>query len=123
MKTDMQEILEKAKDTVNVRQAFGEPYERDGVTIIPVAKVGSGGAGGGGEGTGGPDGKGPGTGSGQGFGYGLGTTPIGVYVIKNGTVEWQPAVDVTQIVLRAQLVAIVGLLTIRSIAKHRRKRR
>jgi len=121
MKTNVQDILEKAKDTVNVRQVFGEPYERDGVTIIPVAKVGSGGASGGGEGTGGPEGQG--SGSGQGFGYGLGATPIGVYVIRNGTVEWQPAVDVTHIVVRAQMVAVVGLLTIRSIVKHRRKRR
>src|SRR5205807_4092337 len=35
--TQVQDILDKARDTVSVREVYGEPYEKDGVTIIPVA--------------------------------------------------------------------------------------
>jgi uncharacterized spore protein YtfJ len=44
---------------------FGEPQERNGITVIPVAVV-RGGGGGHGEGAG-PDGVGTGSGSGGGF--------------------------------------------------------
>ena len=35
----VKEVMEKFKNTANVKAVFGEPYEKDGVTIIPVAKV------------------------------------------------------------------------------------
>ncbi len=35
----VKEVMEKFKSTANVKAVFGEPYEKDGVTIIPVAKV------------------------------------------------------------------------------------
>ena len=88
--TDLSQVLEKARDVVTVKQVFGEPQVQDGVTIIPVARVGTGGGGGGGEGSGG-EGAGAGTGSGYGLGFGLGAEPVGVYVIKDGVVNWQPA--------------------------------
>jgi uncharacterized spore protein YtfJ len=43
---DVQGILSSARDAVTVRRVFGEPYERDGITVIPAAAV-MGGAGGG----------------------------------------------------------------------------
>src|SRR6185312_9380830 len=46
---DIQELLTHARDTMTVKQVFGEPYEKDGVTVIPVAAVGGGGGGGSGE--------------------------------------------------------------------------
>jgi len=41
-------------------------------------------------------------------------------VIREGTVSWQPAVDVTRIVLQGQVVAIVALLVVRSLVRRRR---
>src|SRR5438270_11062177 len=51
---DAQEILAQAKDTMTVKRVFGEPYEKNGLTLVPVAAVAGGaGAGSGGEAAGG----------------------------------------------------------------------
>ena len=113
---DVQELLNHAIDTVNVRRVFGEPIDRDGSLVIPVARVH--GMGGGGGGTGPED-----QGSGSGAGLGFRASPAGVYVIRDGDVAWRPAVDVTRIALGGQLVAVVLLLTVRSLVRHRRRRR
>ena len=42
------------------------------------------------------------------------------YSVKDGSVTWIPAIDVMRVVLGGQIVAIVGLLTLRSWLKHRR---
>jgi uncharacterized spore protein YtfJ len=109
---DVPETLTQVRDAITVKRVFGEPYERDGVTIIPAARVGGGGGGGGGEGTepGGSNGATQSTGSGFGLGFGLGAAPVGAYVITGGDVRWRPAVDVTSIVLRAQTAVILVLL-------------
>jgi uncharacterized spore protein YtfJ len=112
--------LDMVKDVVTVKRVFGDAYEADGATVIPVAAVRGGGGGGGGEG------RGPGeqgTGSGTGVGLGVQARPVGVYVVKDGgAVEWQPAVDVTRIVVGGQLVAVAFLLVVRSVLVHRRRR-
>jgi uncharacterized spore protein YtfJ len=115
---DVDTLLAKAQDSISVRRVYGEPIERDGVLIIPAAKVGGGGGGGVGEGTEaeGREGKGTGT------GFGIGARPVGAFVVKDGEVTWQPAVDVTRIVLGGQLVAIVGFLTLRKLLGRRRHR-
>ena len=121
---DAQEVLEHARDAMTVKRVFGDPYEKDGITMAPVANVmGGAGAGGGtavrakpaasGEepaGEGAPD-------SGYGMGYGVRATPAGVYVIKDGEVEWKPALDMNSLVLQRALVAVVGLLVLRSIVR------
>ena len=84
--------------------------DQDGVTVLPVAKVG----GGGGTGSG-PENAGGGTGG----GLGLSAKPLGVYVIKDGKVSWRPAVDVNKIVLGGQLVMATALLVVRAIIKAR----
>ena len=38
MTIQLEEILDKARHSASVRDVYGEPYERDGVTIIPVAR-------------------------------------------------------------------------------------
>ena len=40
------DVITQARDTLTVKRVFGEPYEKNGVTVIPAAKV-QGGAGGG----------------------------------------------------------------------------
>jgi len=44
------------------------------------------------------------------------------YVIRDGAVQWRPAVDVNRVVLGAQLVAIIALLTLRQYLKLRARR-
>lgn len=114
---DIMTLIEKTKDSAGVQRVFGEPVTQGDVTVIPVARIAQGGGGGGGK----QEGERPSQGSGG--GYGLGATPAGVFVIKNGEVKWQPAVDVNRIVIGGQIVAVVLLLTIRSIVKRWRKGR
>jgi uncharacterized spore protein YtfJ len=107
--TNILDLLSQARELMNVRQVFGEPYERDGTTIIPVAKV-IGGAGGGTS----ADHIGGNT---SGLGFGMLATPAGVYVIKNGKVTWEPAFDLNRTVLGGQIIAIVFLLATRPLLK------
>ena len=111
------ERLNAVKDTMTVSRVFGDAYEHDGVTVIPVASVRGGGGGGGGEGEGtSADEPGPtGSGSGGGVGFGVVARPVGVYVVKDGEVSWQPSIDVMRLVLGGQIVAVVALLTIRKL--------
>ena len=111
---DAQEIIKEAKDALTVRRVFGEPYEKDGTTIVGVAKVQGGGGGGGGEGPGGE-------GSGSGGGFGMTARPVGMFLIRGDQVTWRPAVDVNRIILGGQLVAVVALLVLRYLIKARAK--
>ncbi|HET8522348.1 MAG TPA: spore germination protein GerW family protein [Thermomicrobiales bacterium] len=111
---DVQAILSQARDAITVKRVFGEPIERNGVTVIPVANI----AGGGGGGSGGGSSE-DGSGSGGGVGYGMKATPAGVYVIEGDEVSWEPALDLNRVILGGQIVAIVLFLVIRSILRHR----
>ncbi len=111
---EVQEVLAQARDSLTVKRVFGEPYEKDGVTIIPAARVQGGAGAGGGED---PQGQGKGSGS----GFGVNARPVGAYVLREGELSWRPAVDVNRIILGGQAVAIVALLTIRAIIKARAK--
>ena len=95
---DVQETIGKARDAITVKRVFGAPYERDGVTVIPAATVAGGGGGGSGEGP--EEGQ-----IGGGAGFGLGARPVGAYVITDGKVRWEPAVDVNRIATQALATA------------------
>jgi uncharacterized spore protein YtfJ len=111
------EILEQARDTFTVQRVFGEPIERDGLVLVPVAAV----SGGGGAGTGeGRPAEGSPAGSGSGGGFGGTARPVGVYVIDHGQVRWEPAVDLGRVIIGAQIVLVVGLLVVRSVLRARR---
>jgi uncharacterized spore protein YtfJ len=92
--------LRGTRDAMTVRGVYGEAYELDGVTVIPVARVSGGAGGGGGEGTG-PDDAG---GHGFGTGFGFGAQPVGVYEVRGGHVEWKPAIDVSRLVKGCQVL-------------------
>ena len=109
---EVQEVLAQARDSMTVKRVFGEPYEKDGVTIIPAARVQGGAGAGGGED---PQGQGKGSGS----GFGVTARPVGAYVLREGELSWRPAVAVNRIILGGQAVVIVALLTIRAIIKAR----
>jgi uncharacterized spore protein YtfJ len=112
--------IEGVKDVMSVRRVFGEAYQVDDVTIIPVATIRGGGGGGGGEGDAGNNGS-QGTGSGGGMGFGVNARPVGVYIVKGGEVSWQPAIDVMRVVLGGQLLGLVAILTLRSIVRRRHR--
>ena len=114
---DVQTVITNARDAMSVRQVYGEPYERNGLTVIPAAKVFGGAGGGDGQG---PEGSG---GQGSGSGFGLMSRPVGAFVIRDGDMSWRPAVDVNRIIVGAQVVAVVALLALRSMVKARAKRR
>jgi uncharacterized spore protein YtfJ len=109
----VQEFVESARDALSVKRVFGEPYEKDGVTIVPAAAFGGGGGGGG-------DNRPEGA---SGGGFGLMAKPAGAYVIKDGVVSWQPALDINRVINTAGAVLIVGLLAWRSVVKTRAKRK
>jgi uncharacterized spore protein YtfJ len=108
--------LDAVKDVMTVQRVFGEPTQVDGVTVMPVAVVRGGGGGGGGGGSM-PDQQEQGEGAG--IGFGVNARPIGVFAVKDGAVTWQPAVDVTRIVLGSQLVAFAALLVVARALRHR----
>ncbi|WP_033243125.1 spore germination protein GerW family protein [Nocardia carnea] len=112
MKVD--DILTTAKDSMSVRRVFADPVERDGITVITAAAV-SGGAGGGA----GTDEEGK---EGSGGGFGVGAKPVGAYVVADGRVRWQPAVDVNRLMTVAGCVAVAltfaGLRLARLRARH-----
>lgn len=112
---ELPEFLSSARDTMSVKRVFGEPFEKDGVTIIPAARV----AGGGGGGSGGDANGGQGTGG----GFGMKASPVGAFVIKDGKVSWIPAVDVNRVILGAQFAAVFMLLSMRAMMRRRMRMR
>jgi uncharacterized spore protein YtfJ len=95
---NVDEMLAGARDAITVQRVFGDPIESEGVTIVPAAKVVGGGGGGG-------DNENNGGG-----GFRIGARPVGAYVIKDGDVSWQPAVDVNRIVAMTFLLGLVFAL-------------
>jgi len=110
---NVDEMLTGARDALTVKRVYGDPIERDGMLVIPAANVVGGGGGGGG---GDQENNGGG-------GFGLSATPAGAWIIRDGEVEWEPAVDATRIATLGMIVAIIFLWTIRSIAKAQAKAR
>ncbi len=99
-------ILEQVGDQLGIRRVFGEPIERDGVTVIPVAVA----IGGGGGGTAPHE-------QGTGGGFGGVVRGIGVYSISGGQVRFIPAIDTTA--LAAMGVLLTGLV-LRARSRRRR---
>ena len=85
-------LLAKANEGVNAGRAFGPVMEADGCLIIPVAFTAGGGGGG--------DAPNE-AGTAVGGGFGTISWPLGVYVVKDGTARWVPALDVTRVALGA----------------------
>jgi uncharacterized spore protein YtfJ len=100
---NVDELYERARSAISVRNVFGEAVERDGVTVIPAARVMGGGGGGG-------DTEGNGGG-----GFGVYAWPVGAYVIRDGQVTWKPAVDP----VRVGLLLLLGVFLLRRSASAR----
>jgi uncharacterized spore protein YtfJ len=79
-------LAERIGSRAGTAAVYAEPVERDGVTVIGVARVRWGFGGGGGTGTT----KESGEGSGSGGGGGVSVTPMGFIEMKNGAAEYRP---------------------------------
>lgn len=102
---NVDEMLSEARDAISVKRVYGDPIEKDGLTIIPAADVRGGGGGGGDS-----DHNGGG-------GFGISARPVGAYVVRGGAVSWEPAVDVSRMAIMGMATAIVGLFVLRSLIK------
>jgi uncharacterized spore protein YtfJ len=105
------DTINQTRDAITVRRVYGEPYQEDGVTVIPAAHVVGGGGGGG-------DTLGNG-----GSGFGLSARPVGAWIIKDGDATWRPALDLNRAIFMGQLVGIVMFLSLRSVLTAWAKRR
>ena len=103
---NVDEMLQGVRDALRAQAVYGEPVERDGLTVIPAATVRGGGGGG-------SDAEHNGGG-----GFGLQARPAGAFVIRDGAVEWRPALDVDRL-LRTALVATAGVLVLRLLTTRR----
>jgi len=100
---DPQVVLSNAQDAMSVRRVFGDPVQAGDVTLLPVAVVG-----GGGGGSKGADQAGA--------GFGLSARPAGVFAIRNGEVRWRPAVNVNRAIAGGQIVGVVAIGVVGSLA-------
>jgi uncharacterized spore protein YtfJ len=104
---DPQLVLQRVEEAMTARRVFGEPVQVDGVTVLPVARVGGGGGGGQ---------KGEHSGD-SGVGFGIGVQPAGVYVIRDGDAKWRPALDLNRVILGGQIVGLAAILTFGSLLR------
>ena len=113
---DVFDSIKGTRDSLSVSRAYGDAYDLDGVTVIPVARVSGGAGGGGGEGT--DDEK---SGGGFGTGFGLHVNPIGVYEVRDGRVVWKPSVDANRLLRGGQVLGgiIAVCITLVLLARSR----
>ena len=110
-------VLDDVRDSFTLagQQVFGEPVRKDGLTVIPVARVSGGGGGGGAKGF--PETAAPG-----GAGVALDARPAGAFVIKGDDVTWMPAFDLNRAIAGGVALAIIGVLSWRSVARAQARR-
>jgi hypothetical protein len=79
--------------TVRLRdgQVFGPLIEREGVTLLPVVPIRRWGA----------------------------PRAVGAWVVRDGKAEWQPAFDLTRVIVTSNAVALVALLVLRPLISRR----
>ena len=102
MSHSIDELVKGYRDAVTVKKVFGEPFEKNGVTVIPAAKVMGGGGGGSGES--------PDQGQGSGTGFGMTGKPVGAYVIRGDSVKWEPAIDINRLITGGLVLAGLSIV-------------
>jgi len=80
---ELREVSDYPQPEVGAPRVFGEPYETvGGSTIITVARVRN--------------------------WRGVTSSPVGVFVIHDGTVTWKPAADATRIALLGEFIGLAS---------------
>lgn len=108
---DVQEMIAEMQEAASVGRVYGEPYEKDGASVIPVARVSARGGSGAAR-----------SGEHSGGGFRVEAEPVGAYVIREGEVEWQPVFDLNAVVRRGQLVGGVALVVLWGVVRILRSR-
>jgi uncharacterized spore protein YtfJ len=112
----LERLGQQLTSSVTAQAVYGNPVERDGITIIPVARARYGFGGGGGGGTQ----KQEASGSGAGAGAGVSLTPVGYIELREGRSRFRP--------IRSSVVPLVAVsgaiawLLLRSVPKLLSKR-
>ncbi|MFI9832174.1 GerW family sporulation protein [Streptomyces sp. NPDC051913] len=118
--TLLERLAEKLGGKATVGAVYGEPITRDGVTVVPVARVSFGFGGGAGHESGAAR-----SADGGGGGGGVDARPLGYIEIRNGTAVYKPIrdpwVDIA-LPLAAMVVGIVGSKSARALARRRNRR-
>lgn len=109
-------LAERIGGRANAKAVFGEPIERGGVTVIPVAKVRY--AFGGGAGSGGKEGEDE-SDQGQGTGAGgmVSASPLGFIEIRDGRAEFRQVTDVVAIWRLVLASAVSAWLVLRGLRR------
>ena len=107
---NVDEMMKGAHDTLTVSRVYGEPIERNGVTMILAADLAGGGGGGSDQVQNG------------GGGFMVRARPVGTWIVQGNDVRWEPAIDQTRIALRGILLAMLFLFVVRSVVKTLAKR-
>ncbi|MHB1345547.1 MAG: spore germination protein GerW family protein [Thermoleophilia bacterium] len=117
-KNFLDRMAERVGSNARAEAVYGAPVERDGVTVIPVAKVRWGF--GGGDGTSAGDGATHGAGGGSGGGGGVTVSPLGYIEIAEGESRFRRIADpaaLAPVVLAGGFVAWLLLRGVRKAAK------
>jgi uncharacterized spore protein YtfJ len=104
----LERLAERLGGKASVTAVYGEPVERGGVTVIPVARVRWGFGGGSGSG-GSQAGPGSGQGSGVGGGGGVSASPVGYIEIANGKTEFRRIHNAAHLLVLAPLILATGI--------------
>jgi len=107
----LQHIGQTIGDRAKASTIFGEPVEREGITVIPVAKAKFGFGGGGGEGKEGP---------GRGGGGGAAVSPLGYIEVHDGTARFKRIPRPTDLLAMAATASLLAVVLTRVSVQLRR---
>ncbi|HEY2148215.1 MAG TPA: spore germination protein GerW family protein, partial [Pirellulales bacterium] len=107
--TFLERMVEKLGVHARSASAYSEPISKDGVTIVPVAKIRWGFGGGGG--------AKDGTERGGGGGGGMRITPVGYIEVKDGRSEFKPIRDAASYVPMIIAGGAAGFFLLRALRK------
>ena len=112
--TFLERLANRVGMNSKVSTVFGDPVERGGITIIPVARVGWGFGGGAGSGSNPNQNQ---AGEGSGGGGGTMVYPVGYIELRDGRATFYPIYDFGTILRLVIGPGIIAMLLLRSIRK------
>src|SRR5215469_6449674 len=112
--TFLERLANRVGINSKVSTVFGDPVERGGITVIPVAKVGWGFGGGAGSGSNPNQNQ---AGEGSGGGGGTMVYPVGYIELRDGRATFYPIYDFGTILRLVIGAGIIAMLLLRSIRK------
>ena len=113
------DVVAQAREALSVKRVFGEPYQRNGITLIPVARIK--------EhvahlpvprGEAGPLRAVPSL-FGRGADVRMSAKPLGVYVLRGDRVTFKPVSDARCVMCMGGALAVLSLLAARSVRRRR----